>query len=313
MVLVREIVKILSGRAREGVECTYANLGEVYKGPDVEVGEDLKFIPRHLEAEKIKLAADVRGVRFLKEGREVPWRPENEDFLIGVGCFVDSAEFAGFGHVLGNRADKAECLEVTKRIISDLLDGIYDYGWLRDLLYDDIHEQYDYDDFRCFEKKLANQCYYCEGGVWHVKHPKDKRSDFVGPSVCAIGLLAGLEAPAARRCLFVKFPIADYDAVSAVIEQGGGEEAVKAFIRLTGAKKKRTQAYLFLNPETVEKVVAMIGESDHADKDRAERLIEKRFNDEYSKRQRAIDREAKEADLRNLMDFELGLGKYWKR
>lgn len=143
MPLVREIVRILMNPAADGLSFRFANYHEAVRTAKVKIGNDLEFTPAAIDWSIAKLLTEIEGVVFLKESRTSRWRPENEDFVLGVGCFVDSAAFADFGYTLTNRKDKAECQEVTLRIISELID--------RQLNYDRLYSAGYYDCYQTFQ------------------------------------------------------------------------------------------------------------------------------------------------------------------
>lgn len=250
MVLVREIVNYIRTHSSDEIGAYWDNLREAVRRPSVDFENDLVYTPGFFDTSKAKLYVEVKGVKFIKDRQDAMWRPEDENLVFGVGCFVDSTEFVKLGCHVENRNDKAECLSVTLKAISDLLDAKFKLEKAYCSKYDD-RPFYLYNDFEALRNHMSDirySGYYFEGGRWHVRKEGDDTPGrhIVGPGICAMCLLTGCDEATAREQFFVKISEANYERMCEIIRGVGGKEMVSSFYKSARRTYVARSVYLLI-------------------------------------------------------------------
>jgi len=173
MVVVREIVKHLLSCQVGAIDVLSDNRDKCVRTPSFVWADTVEFTPGYFDPEQAVFAAEVKGVRFVKTGRDALWKPTNEDFIIGVGSFVDSSEYRTCGGETVTRHDRDEAMRVTLKILSELLDRITDVKRLYDFEYRNFPWLY-YDYLCITEYDAGVSDVYYDNGQWRKKKVDDR-------------------------------------------------------------------------------------------------------------------------------------------
>lgn len=235
----------------------FENLNECVRSPSFDWTDTVEFTPGRFDPERAVFAVEVKGVRFLKRGRDALWMPTNRDFIIGVGSFVDSSEYRVCGGAPIARHDREVAMRVTLKILSELLDRVTDVKRLYDFEYGDF--KWLYYDYLCITEYDAGVSdVYCDNGQWRKKKADDgiPENCVVSLSAFVISKLTGMGVDEAKGSVFVRY---SKDMILKFRKELKcyNPEADREFCKLTWLTQKDRSYYLLLSESSAREVVSL--------------------------------------------------------